>query len=219
MVLTLLELRMSLWEHCKMERRQCCTAAELAHKGIKWKFNPHSAAHQVGIGDRLVRCLKRTIHTIFVTHRLSDEVLNTFFCLSDSRNTLSLIFFYLVIKQQKFRQSFVSTSSIIVKGTYVRSRTLTLFVQVGSYNRYRRWSDVPSGGRLPRYSWRPVTWFGYWTEQHMGLLPYCSDHWTRLRFRLRRTLCRFAHVQRIALSPACIIGTHIATSAPEDVTK
>ena len=34
-------------------------AAELAHKGIKWRFNPPSAPHQGGIWERLVRSFKR----------------------------------------------------------------------------------------------------------------------------------------------------------------
>ena len=33
-------------------------ATELAHKGIKWRFNPPSAPHQDGIWEKLVRSFK-----------------------------------------------------------------------------------------------------------------------------------------------------------------
>ena len=57
------------------------TAVELAHKNIKWWFNPSSAPHQVGFWERLVRSFKRTLYTILGTRHLTDEVLNTTFCL------------------------------------------------------------------------------------------------------------------------------------------
>ena len=70
------------------ERRECMEkwnklniAAELAHKGIKWRFNPPSAPHQGGIWKRLVRSFKRVLYTILGTRRLTDEVLNIYFCL------------------------------------------------------------------------------------------------------------------------------------------
>ena len=36
-------------------------AAELAHKGIKWRFNPPSAPHQGGIWEMLLRSSKRVL--------------------------------------------------------------------------------------------------------------------------------------------------------------
>ena len=48
---------------------------------IKWRFNPPSAPHQGGIWERLVRSFKRVLYTILGTRRLTDEVLNTTFCL------------------------------------------------------------------------------------------------------------------------------------------
>ena len=39
-------------------------AAELARKGIKWRFNPPSAPHQGGIWERLVLSFKRVLYTI-----------------------------------------------------------------------------------------------------------------------------------------------------------
>ena len=70
------ELRESIekWKPTKI-------AVELAHKGIKWKFNPFSAPHQGGIWERLVRSFKRILYSILGTPRLTDEVLNTTFCL------------------------------------------------------------------------------------------------------------------------------------------
>ena len=54
---------------------------ELAHKGIKWRFNPPSASHQGGIWERLVRSFKQILYATLGTRRLTDEVLNTIFCL------------------------------------------------------------------------------------------------------------------------------------------
>ena len=56
-------------------------ASKRAHKGIKWKFSPPSAPHQGGIWERLVLSFKRVLYRILGTRRLTDEVLNTTFCL------------------------------------------------------------------------------------------------------------------------------------------
>ena len=56
-------------------------AVELAHKGIKWRFDPPIAPHQGGIWERLVRSSKRVLYTILGTRRLTDEALNTTLCL------------------------------------------------------------------------------------------------------------------------------------------
>ena len=56
-------------------------AVELAHKGIKWKFNRPSAPHQGGNWERLVRSFKRILYTILGIRRFTVEVLNTTFCL------------------------------------------------------------------------------------------------------------------------------------------
>ena len=55
--------------------------AELAHKGIRWRSNPPSAPYQGGIWEKFVRNFKRVLYTILGTRRLTDEVLNTTFCL------------------------------------------------------------------------------------------------------------------------------------------
>ena len=59
-------------------------AAELAHKVIKWRFNPPSAPHQGGIWERLVRSFKHVLYTILGTRRLTDKVLHTTFCLVEN---------------------------------------------------------------------------------------------------------------------------------------
>ena len=59
-------------------------AAELAHKGIKWRFNPPSAPHQYGIWERFVHSFESVLYTILGTRRLKDEVLHTTFCLVEN---------------------------------------------------------------------------------------------------------------------------------------
>ena len=66
-------------------------ADELAHQGIKWRFNPTSAPHQGGIWERLVRSFKRVLYTIPGTPRLTDEVLRTAFCLVENAFNLRLL--------------------------------------------------------------------------------------------------------------------------------
>ena len=54
--------------------------AELAHKGIKWRFYPTSAPHKGGVWERNVRTFKGVLFTILGTCRLTDEVLQTTLC-------------------------------------------------------------------------------------------------------------------------------------------
>ena len=56
-------------------------AAEVAHKGVKLRFNPPSAPQQGGIWKKLVRGFKRVLYITLGTRRLTDEVLNTTFWL------------------------------------------------------------------------------------------------------------------------------------------
>ena len=57
-------------------------AVQLAQKGIKWRFNPPSAPHQ---GYKLI------LYTILGTRRLTDEILNTTFCLVEHALNASLL--------------------------------------------------------------------------------------------------------------------------------
>ena len=54
-------------------------AADLAHKVLKWRFNPPNAPHQGGVWERLVRSFERVLYNILGTRRLTDEVLHTTF--------------------------------------------------------------------------------------------------------------------------------------------
>ena len=66
---------------CIQNRNTFNIATELANKGFKWRFNPPSAPHQGCIWEKLVRSFKRVLYTILGARRLTDEVLNTTFCL------------------------------------------------------------------------------------------------------------------------------------------
>ena len=58
-------------------------AAELAHKGIKWRSNPPSASHQVSFWEKLVRNFNRVLYTILGTRRLTDDVMHTTSCIGE----------------------------------------------------------------------------------------------------------------------------------------
>ena len=62
-------------------------AAELAHEGIKWRIDPHSAPHQGSIWEKLVCSFNRIFYTILGTRRLTNEILHATFCLVE--NTLN----------------------------------------------------------------------------------------------------------------------------------
>ena len=51
------------------------------HKGIEWKYNPPSSPHHGGSWERLVRSCKRVFYSILTPRKLTDEVLQTTFCL------------------------------------------------------------------------------------------------------------------------------------------
>ena len=55
--------------------------AALVCKGIRWKFNPPSAPHHGGSWERMVRSCKRVFYSILGNRRMTDETLNTTFCL------------------------------------------------------------------------------------------------------------------------------------------
>ena len=55
--------------------------AALMCKGNRWKFNPPSAPHHGGSWERMVRSCKRVFYSILGNRRMTDETLNTTFCL------------------------------------------------------------------------------------------------------------------------------------------
>ena len=55
--------------------------ALLVHKGIESKYNPPSSLHHGGSWERLVRSCKRVFYSILTPRKLTDEVLQTTFCL------------------------------------------------------------------------------------------------------------------------------------------
>ena len=52
--------------------------ATLTKKGIKWKFNPPAARHQGGVWERLIRSIRRILHSPIGERLLNDEALRTF---------------------------------------------------------------------------------------------------------------------------------------------
>lgn len=52
----------------------------LTQKGIKWIFNPPTASHHGGVWERLIRSIRKILHTTLKTQRLDEEGLQTFLC-------------------------------------------------------------------------------------------------------------------------------------------
>ena len=50
----------------------------LTQKGIEWKFNPPAASHQGGVWERLIRLIRRILHSLIGERLLNDEALRTF---------------------------------------------------------------------------------------------------------------------------------------------
>ena len=58
-----------------------CAPSLLAHKKIKWKYNPAGAPHHGGAWERMVRSCKHVLYAILGSRRITDEVLHTSLCL------------------------------------------------------------------------------------------------------------------------------------------
>ncbi len=52
----------------------------LAHKGIKWSFNPPSASHHGGAWERLIRMVRKVLSSVLTQQTLDDEGLHTVLC-------------------------------------------------------------------------------------------------------------------------------------------
>ena len=66
---------------CFKALNQRAIASKMSQKGIKWHFNPPSSPHHGGSWERMVRSVKRTFYAVLGNRRLTDEVLQTTFCL------------------------------------------------------------------------------------------------------------------------------------------
>ena len=66
---------------CFKALNQRAIASKMSQKGIKWHFNPPSSPHHCGSWERMVRSVKRTFYAVLGNRRLTDEVLQTTFCL------------------------------------------------------------------------------------------------------------------------------------------
>ena len=69
---------------CIKSRNQKFIASQMSERGILWHFNPPSAPHHGGSWERMVGSVKRTFYAILGNRRLTDEVLQTTFCLVES---------------------------------------------------------------------------------------------------------------------------------------
>ncbi|XP_075243888.1 uncharacterized protein LOC142338139 [Convolutriloba macropyga] len=66
---------------CFKALNQRAIASKMSQKGIKWHFNPPSSPHHGGSWEPMVLSVKRTFYAVLGNRRLTDEVLQTTFCL------------------------------------------------------------------------------------------------------------------------------------------
>ena len=66
---------------CFKALNQQTIARKISQKGIKWLFNPPSSPHHGGSWERMVPRVKRTFYTVLGNRRLTEEWLQTTFCL------------------------------------------------------------------------------------------------------------------------------------------
>ena len=51
---------------------------KLTRRGIEWKFNPPAASHQGGVWERLIRSIRRILHSMVGERLVEEETLRTF---------------------------------------------------------------------------------------------------------------------------------------------
>ena len=209
----------------KKELRECMEkwntlsiASELANRGIKWRFNPPSAPHQVGIWEWLVRRFKRILYTIIGTRRLTDEVLNTTFCLvecalnsrpltplSANPSDLGAITpnHFLLGNQATGIPSIVGVDEFNHRKRYARAQSYAN--AIGLRSTYLRWTVDLIGRHLLSSTSRLVNYFGLLKKAtlrvtiQLRVTPTAAP----LRLRQRCPLRRRTHVVRIDRPPTC----------------
>ena len=184
-------------------------AVELAHNGNKWRFNPPSAPHQGGIWEKLVRSFKRILYTILGTRRLTDEVLNTTFCLVEhalNSRPLTLLsanqsdlgamktIHFLLGNQATAIPSIVVVDEFDHRKRYARAQSYAntiwsrwIIEYVPALNRHSKW-QTPAEQNLK-------TGDLVWAVEETNPRGYYPT--------ARITFCHIAHVLLIARSPAC----------------
>ena len=167
-------------------------AFKLAHKGIKWRFNPPSASHQGGTWEKMLCSFKRMFYTVLGTH--------TTFCLVDNAlnsRPLTPVSAYQcdlnAITPNHFLLGEYSTGIPSVVGNndfdhrkhYARAQSYANAVwsrwireYVPTLNRRSKW-QTPNDQQLRTSD----LVFDSWGNQPYGLLPNSSDCATALRLR------------------------------------
>ena len=69
------ELQKSLKEMCHHRIQNA-----LLKEGVKWAFNPPFGAHFGGVGERLIKPVKKILHSVLKEQVLDDETLQTALC-------------------------------------------------------------------------------------------------------------------------------------------
>ncbi len=52
----------------------------LAHKGIRWSFNPPMVSHDGGTWERIIKMVRQVLSSVLCQQTLDDEGLHTFLC-------------------------------------------------------------------------------------------------------------------------------------------
>lgn len=63
---------MKSWNQEKIRR-------DMLDKAIEWKFNPPAASHRGGVWERLIRSIRRILHSLLGEGLVNEETLRTFF--------------------------------------------------------------------------------------------------------------------------------------------